>query len=246
MLTKKPGEPVAPADVAGRPGAAAPAVAGPRRRTRTREALLLAARALMAAQARDGFTIDDVVQSAGVAKGSFYNHFPNKEALADEVYRTIRSREEGEIEAVNRAVVEPATRIARGMAVYARFALTSPDEARILTHGQMDALSIKSSMNAGLVRDLTEGLRAGTMTIPSVDVGAMLVIGQTAALLSRLNAGTGRDAAGALAQHCIAMTLLGLGLEHKAAHLVSAQAVEDILRRVHPLQTVDAARPRPS
>ena len=201
-----------------------------RRRTNTREALLIAARTLLAGRITEGFTIDDVVQSAGVAKGSFYNHFSDKEELTQEVSRLIRNKEEAEIEAANRHVTEPAAKIARGMAVYARFALTSPEEARIMTLAHVDALSVKSSMNAGLVRDLAEGLRSGKFVIPSIETGALLVIGQTAVLLARLKSGIQRGDAGVLAQQCIALTLLGLGLEYKMAHLISAQATEDILR----------------
>ena len=153
----------------------------------------------------------------------------HKEALAGEIYRTIRAKEEGEIEAVNAAVQEPAARIARAMAVYARFALTLPDEARIMTRGQVGALSIDSAANAGLVHDIAEGLRTGKLVTPSIEAAALLVIGQTAVLMSRLQT-VGREAAASLAQQCIALTLLGLGLEHRAAHLVSAQAVEEVVR----------------
>lgn len=211
-----------------------PATVMLRRRTKTREALLSAGRGLMAARPRDGFTVDDVVQSAGVAKGSFYNHFADKEALTDEVYRTIRVREESEIDAANEAVREPAVRIARAMTVYARFALTSPDEARIIILGQVDALSIESSANAGLVRDIAEGFRIGKLVVPSIEAAALLVIGQTAVLMSRLQTVSGRDAAALLAQQCVAVTLAGLGLEYRTAHFVSAQAIEDILRSKDP------------
>ncbi len=231
IMTKKPEMLVTPMRALELVGKTKLTAEKPRRRTKTREALLLSGRELMASRAKDGFTIDDVVQSAGVAKGSFYNHFPDKEALTGEIYKTIRAKEESEIEAVNQLVQEPAVRVARAMAVYARFALTSPNEARIITQGQVDALSIQSSTNAGLVRDLAEGLRTGKLVMPSVEAAALLVIGQTAVLLSRLQLVDGRDAAASLAQQCIALTLLALGLEHRAAHLTSAQAVEDIVQK---------------
>ena len=201
-----------------------------RRRTKTRAALMLAARTLMAAPPKEAFTIDDVVQLADVAKGSFYNHFADKQALANAVYEAIRAKEENEIAAFNQGMAVPATRIARAMAVYARFALTSPEEAQIMKTAQVDTLSVRSPANAGLVRDLTEGLQSGAIAIPSIEAGASLVIGQTAVLLSRLEAGIGLAAASALAQQSIALTLLGLGLEHRTAHQLSAQAVEAVLR----------------
>lgn len=70
-------------------GEAELAAGRPRRRTKTREAFFSSGRKLMASRAKDGFTIDDVVQFTRVAKGSFYNHFPDKEALADEIYRAL-------------------------------------------------------------------------------------------------------------------------------------------------------------
>ncbi len=234
ILAKMIGVAIVHGGAAGGGGDAAVATGKVRRRTKTREALLLAARTLMVARQKDGFTIDDVVQLAGVAKGSFYNHFPDKEALADEVYRETRAKEESEIEAVNRAVDDPMARVARAMALYARLALTSPEEAGIITMGQVSALSIRSSANAGLVRDLREGLQAGKIVVPSIEAGAMLVIGQTAVLMSRLKAPREHGSACDLAQQCIALTLVGLGLEHRAAHQLSAQAVEGIVRGVLP------------
>ncbi len=117
IMVKQPGTAVTPMRVPEVVGEAELAAGRPRRRTKTREALFLSGRKLMASRAKDGFTVDDVVQSAGFAKGSFYNHFPDKEALADEIYRTVRAKEESEIEAVNRSVQEPAARVARAMAV---------------------------------------------------------------------------------------------------------------------------------
>lgn len=44
------------------------------RQTRTRKALLTAARRLMAQGVRTAFTVDELTATADVAKGSFYNH----------------------------------------------------------------------------------------------------------------------------------------------------------------------------
>lgn len=61
-----------------------------RRRQRTRAALLEAGRRLFAARSVEAVTIDDIVAAADVAKGSFYNHFTDREALAREVAAEIR------------------------------------------------------------------------------------------------------------------------------------------------------------
>ena len=50
-----------------------------RRRERTRAALMRAGQVLFATRSVDAVSIDDIVAAAEVAKGSFYNHFPDKE-----------------------------------------------------------------------------------------------------------------------------------------------------------------------
>ena len=200
------------------------------RQTKTREALLSAARRMMAQGSRAAFTIDDLIQAAAVAKGSFYNHFPDKEALADEVHRVVREREEAEVRAVNTGVDDPVARIARGMAVYAQLSRTSPEDARILTLNQLDGSLLESTVNAGLAADLRAALRDGRIVVPSIEAAAMLIVGQVAVLMARLSGQAIGPPAHVLAQQCIAITLLGIGLSHREAQLLATQAVEAILR----------------
>ena len=69
------------------------------RRNRTREALLAAGAALLAERPIDALAIDDIVQAAGVAKGSFYNHFVDKAALANAIGEAIRDDIEARVAA---------------------------------------------------------------------------------------------------------------------------------------------------
>ncbi len=215
---------------AGQPAGPAPDRVGARQRqTRTRQDLLAAARRMMAHQSRVGFTVDELVQVAGVAKGSFYNHFPDKEAIADAVHRTVREMEEAEVRAINRQVTDPVARIARGMAVYGRMALEQPDDAAILTTNRIDGDFLQSAVNAGLVDDLRAALREGRIAVPSIEAAAMLVVGQVAVLIARLSGNGARLEAQQTAQQCIAMTLVGVGLSHRDAQLIATQAVDEIL-----------------
>lgn len=200
------------------------------RQTKTREALLAATRRIMARESRAAFTIDEVVQMAGVAKGSFYNHFPDKEAIAAEVYRAVREMEEVEVAKVNVAELDPVARVARGMAVYARMALTASEDARILTLNQFDSQFLLSGVNEGLVTDLREALRCGRIVIPSVEAAEMLVVGQVAVLIARLGGEADPASALLVSQQCIAITLVGVGLSHRDAQLLATQATDYILR----------------
>jgi AcrR family transcriptional regulator len=51
------------------------------RRVETRERLLAAARTLIAERGIAGLRTEDIVEHAGVAKGTFFSHFPDKEHL---------------------------------------------------------------------------------------------------------------------------------------------------------------------
>src|SRR5579859_4133438 len=91
-----------------------------RRRARTRTALLRAGETLFAARAVDGVSIDEIVQAADVAKGSFYNHFPDRDGLAREIAREIRIATETEVTAANAGVSDPALRVTRALCVFVR------------------------------------------------------------------------------------------------------------------------------
>lgn len=199
------------------------------RQTRTREALLVAARRLIVEGSRAAFTIDELTVAADVAKGSFYNHFPDKDAIAEEVYRTVREKEEAEIRSVNDDVGDPVARIARGMAMYAQMAVTSPEDAHILTLSQLGSGFLQSAVNAGLRDDLRAALTSGRIVAPSIEAAALLVVGQTAVLMARLRGNAASEEAQLVAQQCVAITLVGLGLSYRDAQLIATQAVDAIL-----------------
>lgn len=200
------------------------------RQTRTRQALLAAARRLIVEGSRVAFTIDELTAAAGVAKGSFYNHFPDKDAIAEEVYRAVREKEEAEIRSVNGEVSDPVARIARGMAMYAHMAVTSPEDSHILTLSQVGSGFLQASVNAGLRDDLRAALTIGRVVAPSIEAAALLVVGQTAVLMARLRESAAFEQARLVAQQCVAITLVGLGLSHRDSQLIAAQAVDTILQ----------------
>ena len=61
------------------------------RAARTKAALVAAGRRLFSERPIDAVTVDDIVQAAEVGKGSFYNHFTDREALARAIATQIRA-----------------------------------------------------------------------------------------------------------------------------------------------------------
>src|ERR1700758_695776 len=79
-----------------------------RRKLEIREALLDATRALLASRSMDALSVDEIVERADVARGTFYNYFRDKDSLEQELASHTRARIEGEIARVNEGVRDPA------------------------------------------------------------------------------------------------------------------------------------------
>ncbi len=62
-----------------------------RRKLATRDALLDAARSLLVSRSMDALSVDEIVERADVARGTFYNYFADKDALEREL--TSQSRD---------------------------------------------------------------------------------------------------------------------------------------------------------
>jgi AcrR family transcriptional regulator len=102
---------------------------------RTRAALIEAGADLLAQRPIDAIPINDIVQAAGVAKGSFFNHFDDKDAFAAAIATEVREDLEARVAAANQDVADPAARVVRGMATFIHFALVDPKRTRIMLRG---------------------------------------------------------------------------------------------------------------
>lgn len=99
---------------------------GQEKRARTRAQLMAAARALFSARPEASITIDDLMREAGLAKGTFYVHFDDMQALtaalADELVQAI-----DELIQPHRATMhDPLLRMAFGWNAFIEKALEEP------------------------------------------------------------------------------------------------------------------------
>jgi AcrR family transcriptional regulator len=196
------------------------------------EALVRAGQKLFSDHAVDAVAVDDIVREAGVAKGSFYKHFPDKEALLTAVARRIRHRIEREVTDANAHETDPARRVARAICVYLRFVADEPEQGAVLVRNDRSGQTLPSmKLNKGTVADVGAGLAQGRFIVPTVEAGALFVLGVGHAGLTRFNGD--RDAASNIwiAQQLCQLVLRGLGVAPAESELIAAQAAEDILRR---------------
>lgn len=200
------------------------------RAERTRAALIAAGRRLFCERPVDAVTVDDIVQAAGVGKGSFYNHFADREALAREITAEIRAGVERAIDRANADVEDPAQRVARACCIYVRFALDEPERAGFLVRVHSGHTSLDAPLNRGLVDDISRGLGTGRFRVATLESGALYVLGVTQMALTRIVQEPSAALAVSLAQQMCAMLLSGLRVPDADADLIAAQASEEIVR----------------
>ena len=131
------------------------------RSERTRAALIGAGRRLFSERPVDAVTVDDIVAAAGVGKGSFYNHFEDREALVRAISGGIRASIEGAVGRANAEISDPALRLARAVCIYLRYAVDEPEPARVLVRIHSGHTSLSAPLNRGLVDDISNGLAQG-------------------------------------------------------------------------------------
>lgn len=200
------------------------------RRRRTRQALLRAGEVLLADRPVDAIAVDEIVRQAGVAKGSFFNHFSDKRELARAVAAEVRLRMEQRVGTVNAGRSDPEERLVRGVCAFVAYALARPDEARAMLRSQDRPAPPDHPLNAGLRADLEAGLEAGRFRAPGLDPAILLVSGACQILMSSVLDGP-RDAArdAGLVTGTLTLVLTGLGLTRERAAAYARAAVADLL-----------------
>lgn len=200
-----------------------------------RDALIRAGQTLFAAHPVDAVAIDDIVGEAGVAKGSFYKHFADKEALLAAVVRRMFGRIEREVAAANAEVTDAAARVVRGICVYLRYVTEEPERGGVLVRNNRIGWTLPVvELNRGTVADIRLGLMSGRLVVPTVEAGTLLVQGVAHSGLTRFTGAPGAAANTAIAQQLCQLVLNGLGVSPADAEQLSTQATDDILRRPRP------------
>jgi len=201
-----------------------------RRRVRNRAAIFRAAEMLFAERGLDAVSIDEIVGAADLAKGTFYNHFADKDALAREITRSVRADAEARVDVVNTGVKDPAARVARALAVFARFALESPARARVMTRLASHVTDVESPLNRGLRSDVTAGIRAKRFAAANRDAAGLFVMGVVQIAIARMIDEAPPPAlARSISAALTTLLLRGLGLETPEAERIALSAVTAVL-----------------
>jgi AcrR family transcriptional regulator len=177
----------------------------------------------------DAVAIDEIVNAAGVAKGSFYNHFNDRESLTNSILDSIRQEIEEAVHRLNNGVDDPARRVARGIAIYADYMIADPQRAKVVLRLNSGVASAQNPLNLGVLTDITQGLVSGRFIVPSADTGALFVMGTTLIALIRVVEEPDRQRAAVMTQQLSALLLRGLGLSVQESEAISGAAVHQLI-----------------
>jgi AcrR family transcriptional regulator len=200
------------------------------RALRTRTALLDAGFELLAERPIDAIAIDEVVARAGVAKGSFFNHFTDKPGFANAIAAQVRAALEEKVDAANAGVSDPVARLAGGMRVAVDFALTQRKQAIVMLRGLEMATAQSHALNQGIRADVKAALAAGLARPEAARSGVRYWLGLCQiALINVIERQPDREEAADRLREMLVLALCGLGVPVDRAQ-DAANAAAGVLR----------------
>jgi AcrR family transcriptional regulator len=201
---------------------------GNRQRLRTRAALLSAGQQLFARRHVDSVTIDDIVGAADVAKGSFYNHFDDKIAFAQEIIELVQGDVEFHIFSANQEITDPPMRIVRALCTVMRYAAEHPERLQALLSLAARGTDDTAPLNTGMVADIRHGLEQKRLRDIESATAVLVVIGLTNVAVTHLMSGHASSAVTLATDIGVAM-LKVFGLQEAEARELAAKAAADLL-----------------
>ena len=186
-----------------------------RRKQRTRNALLQAARRLLA-EGRTNVSIQEITDAADVGFGSFYNHFDSKDALFGAAVEATVEEWALLRDQIVAGYDDPAEVFAVSFRMVGRLQRQAPELARALLNSGMSVLTHDQGLAPRARRDIIAAKGAGRFDVGDPDVALMAVGGAMLGLLQWLEEHPNADAA-ALSDEMAERVLRMLGLTKREA-----------------------------
>ena len=194
------------------------------RRTANRPALMGAAEELFGLRGFSNVSIDEITARAGVAKGTFYNHFADKADIANHIALEIRTGLRERIGEMKSTSADPARHLAIAMSLFLHLALEQPNRALILVSLINDPTDVNSPMNAPVRLTLHSGEASGRFRLTSIAASLIMVIGIVSAGIRNLIEQPTRAPSSRITD-LVVHALRSLGLEWDDAHAIAAESV---------------------
>lgn len=190
------------------------ALAGERKRLRTRAALVEAAMRVIAERGPEAASIDAITAAAGVSRGAFYNYFPTLQDMIVAVTTAVAAQLDHEIDASIAEVEEPAERLALAMLRFIEVGVDDPVWGWVFLKLDSTPLPSGGKARERFRREYEAGVAAGRFRPVSLYAGYSLTAGSVRMCVRAILSGAPRDCA----EETVQLVLIGLGLDPAEAH----------------------------
>ncbi|MFD4196383.1 TetR/AcrR family transcriptional regulator [Amycolatopsis thermoflava] len=136
-----------------------------RRKARTRQKLIQAARRLLASDQHSSASIQDITEAADVGFGSFYNHFSSKTELFRAAVSEVLEELGQLLEELSSSVDDPARAFAQSVRLTARLGVARPETAQVLVRHGMAYIDAEEGLAPRALRDIEAGAASGRFRV---------------------------------------------------------------------------------
>lgn len=199
---------------------------GRERRDKTRKQLLVAAARLVAMRGTDGLTIEDFIRAAGVARGTFYNHFQTREQLISTLWRHLGKTSLRKILRITADDPDPASRLIRGLKMSIRKAENDHIWGWLLFRITAGNPDLNEELRSFPLKDIRAGMETGRFSHEDPEIACDFFVGIAMMAIKAVLIG---DRSADYPDRCAVLTLRGLGLDADDARKVATHPLSDVL-----------------
>lgn len=183
-----------------------------RRRAKTRQALIAAARGILAETGETNASIQEIAERADVGFGSFYNHFETKTDLFDAAVADALEDYGQLIDELTGQIEDPAELFAARIRLTLRLVALHPEITQILRLRGLQHIYADTGLGPRALRDLGKGRQSGRFMIEDPVIALSAVGGAIIGLL-QLNTVTDLDARAGEQMAELVLRMLGLAMD---------------------------------
>ena len=206
-----------------------------------RNRLIEAAARVMADQGSDNATIDTFIRAAGVARGTFYNHFKTREELLDALWTSIGHDPFLEIQNACKDYADPVERFAAVTRLVLLRATEDPTWGWLILALSADEATLNDDLRGYPRPDLRAGAAARRFRYENETSATDLVVGtMRAGLRALLHVGREANYAQALCK----MILQALGINRIEANRISALPLPNVPVQIYQKHERSQRHPR--
>ena len=148
-----------------------------RKKEKTRNAILLAARNLVYERGHDKISIQDITDRADVGLGTFYNYFESKQNVFEAVLEEIRANFNSRLLELRKPIKDPATIVSTTLLYCFEQAQDNQEWRTFLSYSGLDSDHILQQDRAQCLADIQRGVVHGRFIVDDVHFTASLVMG---------------------------------------------------------------------